>query len=155
MSMKTLLDELDISILRELQKECRATLQDIADKVDAPGSTVHYRLKRLERAQIIEGYYAKVNPEKLDMEYITMTRIRVNPTPDHKDTIGEKLGEIPGVWAVYLILGDFDFLIMTRAKDREGFMSIIEQVVQIEGVKQTSTSVIGKLYKEDPRLTLE
>ncbi|MHA2301819.1 MAG: Lrp/AsnC family transcriptional regulator [Candidatus Thorarchaeota archaeon] len=148
MSMKTLLDELDISILRELQKECRTTLQDIADKVDAPGSTVHYRLKRLERAEIIEGYYAKVNPEKLDMEYITMTRLRVALSPGNNDIIGEKLSRIPG-------LGDFDFLIMTRAKDRDGFMSIIEQVLQIEGVTQTSTSVIGKLYKEDPRLALE
>jgi DNA-binding Lrp family transcriptional regulator len=155
MSMKTLLDELDISILRELQKECRNTFQEIAERVDAPASTVHYRLKRLERAEIIEGYYAKVNPEKLDMEYITMTRLRVSLTPGHNDMIGEELARIPGVWAVYLILGDFDFLIMTRAKDREGFMSIIEQVLQIDGVVQTSTSVIGRLYKEDPRLTLD
>ncbi len=153
--MKTLLDELDIAILRELQKECRATLHDLASKVDAPASTIHYRLKRLERAEIIEGYYAKVNPEKLDMEYISMTRLRVDSTLVHNDTIAEKLGKIPGVWSVYLILGDFDFLIMTRAKDRDGFMSIIEQVLKIEGVRQTSTSVIGKLYKEDPRLALD
>ena len=153
--MKTLLDELDIAILRELQEECRATLHQVANKVDAPVSTVQYRLKRLERAKIIEGYYAKVNPERLDIEYISMTQLRVDTTSVHNDTIAEELGKIPGVWAVYLILGDFDFLIMTRAKDREEFMSIIEQALKIEGVKQTSSSVIGKLYKEDPRLSLD
>jgi DNA-binding Lrp family transcriptional regulator len=152
--MKMLLDELDIAILRELQKECRATLNEVASVVDAPASTVYYRLKRLEKAEIIEGYYAKVNPEKLDIEYLAMTRLRVDTTNVHNDTIGEALGKIPGVWSVYLTLGDFDFLIMTRAKDREEFMKIIEEVLKIEGVMQTSTSVIGKLYKEDPRLAL-
>ena len=153
--MKTLLDELDIAILRELQEECRATLHEVASKVDAPVSTIQYRLKRLERAKIIEGYYAKVNPERFDMEYISMTQLRVDTTLVHNNTIAEELGKISGVWAVYLILGDFDFLIMTRSKDRDAFMSIIEQVLKIEGVRQTSTSVIGKLYKEDPRLALD
>jgi DNA-binding Lrp family transcriptional regulator len=153
--MKMLLDELDIALLRELQKECRATLNELASAVDAPSSTVYYRLKRLEKAEIIEGYYAKVNPEKLEMEYIAMVRLRVDTTNVPNDTIGDALGKIPGVWSVYLTLGDFDFLIMTRAKDRQEFMRIIEDVLKIEGVMQTSTSVIGKLYKEDPRLALD
>ena len=75
MPAKTLLDELDIAILEELQKECRTSLQEIAEKVGAPTSTAHYRLKRLERAGIIDGYYAKIDPGKLDIDYITSIRI--------------------------------------------------------------------------------
>jgi DNA-binding Lrp family transcriptional regulator len=155
MTKKTLLDDLDLTILKELQEECRSPLQDIAAKVGAPTSTVHYRLKRLERAGIIEGYYAKVNPEKLDMEYIAMTRLRVDLTPGYYDTIGKQLAKIPGVWAVYLVLGDSDFLVMTRSKDRDGFMHIMDQVLQIKGIRQSSTSVVAKLIKEDPRLSIE
>lgn len=155
MTKKTLLDDLDTLILKELQNECRTPLQDIAEKVEAPTSTVHYRLKRLERAEIIEGYYAKLNPEKLDMEYIAITRLRVELTPGYYDSIGDQLSRISGVWAIYLILGDSDFLIMTRSKNREGFMSIMDQVLQIKGIKQSSTSVVAKLIKEDPRLSLE
>ncbi len=155
MTKKVLLDDLDISLLRELQNECRTPLQDIASKVGAPTSTVHYRLKRLERAEIIEGYYAKIKPEKLDLEYIAITRLRVDLTPGYYDTIGEQLSRITGVWAVYLILGDSDFLVMTRSKDREGFMDIMDKVLQIKGIKQSSTSVVAKLIKEDPRLSLE
>jgi len=155
MTKKVLLDDLDISLLKELQNECRTPLQDIASKVGAPTSTVHYRLKRLERAEIIEGYYAKIKPEKLDMEYIAITRLRVELTPGYYDAIGEQLSKITGVWAVYLILGDSDFLIMTRSKDREGFMKIMDQVLQIKGIQQSSTSVVAKLIKEDPRLSLD
>lgn len=155
MTKKTLLDDLDILILTELQKECRTPLQDIAEKVGAPTSTVHYRLKRLERSGIIEGYYAKLNPEKLDMEYIAVTRLRVELAPGYYNTIGNQLSLITGVWAVYLILGDSDFLVMTRSKNRDEFMSIMDQVLQIKGIKQSSTSVVAKLIKEDPRLSLE
>jgi len=155
MTKKTMLDDLDILILKELQNECRTPLQDIADKVGAPTSTVHYRLKRLERAEIIEGYYAKLKPEKLDMEYIAITRLRIELTPGYYHTIGDQLSQIIGVWAVYLILGDSDFLIMTRSKNRDEFMKIMDQVLQIKGIKQSSTSVVGKLIKEDPRLSLD
>ena len=155
MGKKTLLDELDIGILKELQQECRSPLQEIASKVGAPTSTVHYRLKRLEKTGIIKGYYAMVNPEKLDIEYITMTRLRVDLTPGYYDIIGDQLAKIPGVWAVYLVLGDSDFLLLTRSKDRDGFMEIMDQVLQIRGIKQLSTWVVAKLIKEDPRLSLE
>jgi len=155
MTKKTMLDDLDILILKELQKECRTPLQDIAVKVGAPTSTVHYRLKRLERAEIIEGYYAKLNPEKLDLEYIAITKLRVELTPGYYNTIGDQLSKIEGVWAVYLILGDSDFIIMTRSKNREGFMEIMDQVLQIKGIRQSSTSVVARHIKEDPRLPLD
>jgi DNA-binding Lrp family transcriptional regulator len=155
MVKKTLLDELDVEILKELQQECRSPLQEIAEKVGAPTSTVHYRLKRLEKAGIIEGYYAQINPERLDMEYITMIRLRVDLTPGYYDTIGVQLAKIPGVWAVYLVLGDSDFVLMTRSKDRDSFMEIMDKVLQVRGIKESSTSVVAKLIKEDPRLSLD
>jgi Lrp/AsnC family leucine-responsive transcriptional regulator len=155
LTKKTLLDDLDIAILKELQKECRITLDDIANKIDAPASTIHYRLKRLERAEVIEGYYAKVNPEKLDIEYITVIQLRVDLAPGNFDSIGKQLAKIPGVWAAYVILGDYDFLIMTRSKNREEFLNILNQLHQINGIKQSSTAVVAKLIKEDPRLDLE
>lgn len=154
MSRKTLLDDLDKEILRELQKECRTPLQDIADKVDAPTSTVHYRLKRLEDREIIEGYYAKVNPEKLYTDYIAAIRLRVELTPGYYEEIGNELAKVPGVWAVYVILGDYDFLVMTRSKDRAEFMIIVDKILQIKGIKQSSTQVVVKVIKEDPRLEI-
>ena len=81
--------------------------QEMAEKVSAPTSTVHYRLKRLERAGIIDGYYAKLNPEKLDIDYIASIKLNIDLTPASYDAIGEQLSKISGVWTVYMILGDF------------------------------------------------
>jgi len=155
MKKKTLLDDLDLAILKELQNECRTPLQDIADKVGAPSSTIHYRLKRLERAEIIEGYYAKVDSQKLDMDYIAVTNLRVELAPGSYHKIGAELAKIPGVWAVYLTLGDHDFMVLTRSKDREQFMEIIDKILEIKGITQSSTTVVAKVIKEDPRLKID
>lgn len=154
MPAKTLLDELDIEILKELQRECRTPLQDIADKVGAPTSTVHYRLKRLERTKIIDGYYAKLNPDKLDIDYIASIRVSVDLKPLSYEKIGEELSKIPGVWSVYMVLGDCDFLLMTRSKNREEFLAIIDRILEVKGIRQLHSQVIVKLIKEDPRLEL-
>jgi Lrp/AsnC family leucine-responsive transcriptional regulator len=155
MPAKTLLDELDIAILKELQSECRTPLQEIADRVGAPTSTVHYRLKRLEKTGIIGGYYAKLNSEKLDIDYIASIRISIDLSSAHYDEIGVKLAEIPGIWTVYLVLGDCDFLVLARSKNRDEFMKIIDMIMAIKGVRQLNTQIVAQLVKEDPRLDLD
>jgi Lrp/AsnC family leucine-responsive transcriptional regulator len=155
MPAKTLLDELDIAILKELQSECRTPLQEIAERVGAPTSTVHYRLKRLEKTGIVGGYYAKLNSEKLDIDYIAAIRLSIDLSSAHYDEIGIELAKIPGIWTVYLVLGDCDFLVLARSKNRDEFMNIIDKIMDIKGVRQLNTQIVAKLVKEDPRLDLE
>jgi Lrp/AsnC family leucine-responsive transcriptional regulator len=148
------LDELDLEILAELQKDCRTPLQDIARRVGHPPSTVHYRVKRLEKEGIIDGYYAKVNPEKIGMDYITVIRIFARYAPEYYDTVGKELEKVPGVWAVYYSLGDQDFFILTRSEDRNDFMTTLNAIMSIKGVERTKTQVIARVIKEDPRIDI-
>jgi len=61
MKKKQQLDNLDFEILRELQIDCRTPLQEIAEKVGAPTSTVHYRVKRLERDGVLRSFRSEQN----------------------------------------------------------------------------------------------
>lgn len=152
MSEKDNIDDLDLAILRELQADCRTPLQDIATKTGAAISTVHYRVKRLEREGVIEGYNARINPEKMDLEYITSIRVSADYSSSYYSTMGEEFTRISGVWAVYFVLGDYDFLVMTRSKDRDAFLKIIDNILKVKGVRQTSTQVVAKIIKENPKL---
>lgn len=154
MFMPTKLDDLDIAILRELQKDCRTPLQDIAVKVKKPTSTVHYRVKRLEREGVIDGYYAHINPDKVDMDYITIIKVMASYGPKYYERIGNELKRIAGVWAVYYSLGDQDFFVLTRSRDRAEFMETLDKVMSTRGVERTATQVIAKVIMEDPRLQI-
>ena len=151
---KIKLDNRDIEILRLLQRNSRMPLDEIARALNMPKSTIHYRIKRLEKMGIIEAYYAKLNVESLGKDYITATFVRAKYGPGYHEIVGRKLASIPGIWAVYFILGDIDFIVLSRANDRDDFMRILNQMMSIKGIERTSTHVIIKVIKEDPRVEL-
>lgn len=122
--------------------------------LNVPKSTLHYRIKRLEKQGVIEGYYAKINPAKLGKEYITVTLVRAKYGPGYHKKVGEKLAKLPGVWAVYFVLGETDFIVLTRSNSRETFMKTLEQMINSKEIERTSTMVVTEIIKEDPRIEL-
>jgi Lrp/AsnC family leucine-responsive transcriptional regulator len=148
------LDEVDLAILRILQEDCRKNITEIADMVKIPKSTVHYRISRLEKLGYIEGYYAKISPEKMGKQYITITLVRAKYGPGYHEKVGEKISKLPGVWAVYFVFGETDFVVLSRTNSREEFMKTLEQIMNMEEVERTSTMIVAKVIKEDPRLQI-
>ncbi len=151
---KAQLDDIDVEILKILQKDCRVTLDQMSKMLNVPKSTLHYRIKRLEKQGVIEGYYAKINPAKLGKEYITVTLVRAKYGPGYHKKVGEKLAKLPGVWAVYFVLGETDFIVLTRSNSRETFMKTLEQMINSKEIERTSTMVVTEIIKEDPRIEL-
>ena len=145
------LDEIDVGILKMLQEDCRISLEQIAEKLGAPKSTIHYRIKRLEEEGVIEGYYAKVNLEKLGKNYLTVTFVRAKYGPGYHEKVGQRLSEIPGVWGIYFIFGENDFVILTRSKDREDYMRKLEKIMDMPEIERTNTQIVAKVIKEDVR----
>ncbi len=146
------LDDVDKNILRTLQKDCRIPLHRIAKKLGVPKSTVHYRVRRLEQEGIIEGYYAKVNPARLGTDYYAVVLIHARYGPGYHEKVGRMLAKIPGVCAVYYVLGDNDFVILIRAVDRADYMQKLELLSSMRDIERTSTQVVAKVVKEDLRL---
>lgn len=148
------LDNVDIRILQALQEDCRTPLETIARNLGVPKSTVHYRIRRLEQAGIIEHYFAKVNATRVGKDYLVVVLVRAKYGPRYHERIGRKIAAIPDVWAVYYVLGDNDFVLLIRANDREDYMRKLERISSMSGIERTSTPVVAKIIKEDPRITL-
>jgi len=75
--------------------------------------------------------------------------------PQYHERIGRKIAAIPGVWGVYYVLGDSDFVLLIRAKDREDYMQKLEKISSMPDIEMTSTQVVAKVIKENPRIILE
>jgi DNA-binding Lrp family transcriptional regulator len=146
-----MLDETDIGILKILQGNCRIRRGDIAKKLGLPTSTVSYRIKRMEADKIIQGYYAKINATKLGKDYTNIILVRAKFGAGYHEKVGNMLSQIPGVWGVYFILGDNDFVILCTSDDREDFMRKLERIYNMPEIERTSTTVVMKTIKEDPR----
>jgi DNA-binding Lrp family transcriptional regulator len=68
--------------------------------------------------------------------------------------VGKKIASIPGVWAVYYVLGDFDFIVLVRATNRDDYMNKLEQLSSMNDIERTSTQIAVKIVKEDPRVNI-
>lgn len=146
------LDKIDRTLLKILQKDSRVPLQVIAKRLGIPKSTVHYRISRLEREKVIEGYYAKLNPARLGYDYLAVVLVRAKYGPRYHQKVGLRLSKIPGVWAVYYVLGDLDFIVLIRALDRDDYIKKLERLSNMSDIERTSTQVVAKILKEDPRM---
>jgi len=143
------LDSLDWKILGLLHDDCRISLNNMAEKLKASRSTVHYRIRRLEAEGIIRGYGARVDSTRLGKDYYTCTWIRAKYGPGYYKKVAQKLSRIPGVCAVYFVLGAQDLLVFIRSDNRQDFLRKLDQIMTIPRVERTETQVIALVMKED------
>ncbi|KUO82187.1 MAG: Lrp/AsnC family transcriptional regulator [Vulcanisaeta sp.] len=154
MSITEEVDQTDIEILKMLQDDCRVTLDEMANKLKISKSTVYYRIKKLERLGIILGCHAKLSPEKMGKDYVAIVLVKAKYGAGYHEKVGQKLAEIAGVTVVYYIFGEWDFVLQVRASGKDEILRILEQIMNMEEVERTSTLIVAKVIKEDPRLPI-
>jgi DNA-binding Lrp family transcriptional regulator len=137
-----------------LQRDCRVPLQEVAEVLRVPKSTVHYRIRKLEQDGIVEGYHAKVNASRLGYDYLAVVLVRAKYGPRYHEKLGRRLAKISGVSAVYYVLGEIDFIVLIRAKDRDDYMHKLTQMSSMADIERTSTQIVAKVMKEDARVDL-
>ena len=60
-----MIDTIDKKLILELQRDCRQSIADLADKIGLSPSACHRRIGLLEKERVIEGYQARINGPKL------------------------------------------------------------------------------------------
>ena len=79
MAESVTLDETDIQILEILQENCKLNFTQIGIELGIPESTIRYRIERLEKRRIINGYVALINPRKVGLTITAIMMIKINP----------------------------------------------------------------------------
>ena len=71
----TVLGKKDRAILRELQRDSRLTMQQLAEKVGMSSSACWRRVRSLEESGVIDRYAVIVNPGKAGFSLSSMTLV--------------------------------------------------------------------------------
>jgi Lrp/AsnC family leucine-responsive transcriptional regulator len=121
------LDKLDHRILKILQQDGRIAMKDLAEQVGLSVTPCIERVKRMERDQVITGYFARVNPQHVGAALLVFVEI----TLDHKsgnmfDQFRREVQRIPEVLECHLVSGDFDYLIKARIGEMADYRKLWE-----------------------------
>ncbi|MBA3383245.1 MAG: AsnC family transcriptional regulator, partial [Actinobacteria bacterium] len=57
-----MLDSINLRLLRELQADGRLTVAELGRRISMSAPAVAERVQRLERAGVITGYHAEIDP---------------------------------------------------------------------------------------------
>lgn len=72
------IDEIDINIVRALQKDARTNLIDIAKDCDVSIDTISKRFKKLERTGIVKGTTILLNPKQFGYDCVASLEIDID-----------------------------------------------------------------------------
>ncbi|EET90466.1 MAG: Lrp/AsnC family transcriptional regulator [Candidatus Micrarchaeales archaeon] len=120
----------------------------IAKKLGIPLSTVHFRVKRLERDGIIKGYRGDIDWRKAGLGLNAFVFINIDVSllkriGKTQDKLLKELLSIKYVREGYVVTGDSDILLRVMAKDTAHFKEILLNHIDTkEGIVKTDTIMI-------------
>ena len=142
------LNEKDLQVLEELKQNAKRTTSQISKRVNLPITTVHNRIKKLEKLGIIKSYTVELDYKKLEKPvaaYVMVQVIYMLPSGIKvmQEDVAKHIKGLPGVESVELITGGTDILVKIRVKDVDELNDfIIRKLRKIEGVDKAQTSVV-------------
>ncbi len=141
-------------ILEILEKDGRASVEDIARMLKKKPEGIRQAIKKYEKEGTILKYKAVINRELIkDADSQVRALIEVNITPQKDvgfDRIAERIYSFPEVSSCYLISGTYDLLLTVEGKDLHTVARFVaEKLAPLENVKGTTTHFLLKKYKED------
>ncbi|MCG9899052.1 MAG: Lrp/AsnC family transcriptional regulator [Hydrotalea sp.] len=151
---KPTIDEKDLAILRELQRNGRATVREIAAAIHLSPTPVHERIKRLEQEGVIRQYaalldHAKVNKGLMVICYVSLKQ--------HDRVAGGKfiqsMQEMQEVIECYNISGEFDFMLKVVAESMESYYDFhVNKLSQVENIGHVQSVFVMGVIKQTHQL---
>ena len=138
--------------MKHLSKKGKASQRELAEATGFALGTVSNRLKTLEKENIIRGYTADIDPEKVGFTLTATIHLRI--TKGKIMSVQNSIAKHPRVFAVYDITGEWDSLVLARFKDREEMDDFIKTTLSQNNIERTSSSLVLNNVKEDMRIVI-
>jgi Lrp/AsnC family transcriptional regulator, leucine-responsive regulatory protein len=146
------LDRRDLDILAALQGDARSTYADVGRIVGLSASAVHDRVRKLERAGVIRGYRAEVDPEALGL-FVTAL-ISVMPLdPKQPDDLPDRVVEFDEIEDCFSVAGHENYVLKVRTRTTGDLEDLLRRLREKAGVQTRTTVVLSIPFEGRPTAT--
>ena len=138
-----------------LYEEKRDACYKYVNTIDSGLSKTRDVIKDLEKNKTIYGYHTLINWDKTNHDVCTAV-IQVNAKPERDygyDRIAKKIYNFPEVDTMYLLAGNYEFLLIVKGKTMVEVAKFVNsRLAVIEGIERTATMYVLKQYKNMGKL---
>ncbi len=143
------LDQRDLDILLVLSTDGRITKAALAERVGLSATPCWNRLKRLEKAGLIESYRAEINLKKIGPHVSVFVAAEL---ADHTaasfrafENAIQHYAEVTACWALG---GGFDYLMQIVTSDIDAYQRLIDEMLEARiGLARYFTYIVTKPVK--------
>ena len=143
-----IMDEKDEKILKLLKENSKLSTQQMAKKILMPITTIHNRIKKLEKEGIIKRYTVELNNKKvgknvaayihITVDYKLLKEIKIS-----QHELAKKLKQHEFIEEAAMVTGGTDIIIKVRVKDIDELDDFVtKRLRNINGIEKTQTMVI-------------
>ncbi|MGP6176275.1 Lrp/AsnC family transcriptional regulator [Microbacterium sp. A196] len=146
----TLLDEIDLAIIEQLERNGRMSNSELAARCGIAESTCHKRVRALVASRVITGFHAEIDPNAIGLNLEALISIRLHAhARGNLRRFQAYLEKFPATRHVYFVAGDRDFLLHVAVRDAAELRALVSDTLSVrEEVAATNTSLI---FDHSPR----
>jgi len=143
------LDRYDLKILEILSRDGRITKSRLAEAINLSVSPCWERVKRLEKAGVIEGYSARINPDAIVKRTPVWVQIELKQHNAESFIRFERMAaETEAVAECFAIGGGMDYLVKIETGDIDAYQRLIDAwLVSDLGIERYFTYIVTKTVK--------
>ncbi len=145
-------DSVDLSILKTLIDDGRASMRQIAQRTALSTPTVSARIARMRKAGLIRGFVPILSSSSLDRRAIALVTLKVPPS--RVEIVAKKLARLPEVEDAYVVAGPYVLLKLALESPQILQKFLADNASLGSDVELASTQVVTEIIKEGP-VTLE
>jgi len=144
------LDEIDTTILRNLQKDSKKTAKEIANKLNITVSPVYERIRRLEKQGFIKKYVAILDKKLIDRSVTTICQVSMRYHNEaFIESFEEQIQNLEEVQECYHMAGEVDFILKINTQGLEDYHNFVKyKLSKIENIGVLNSTFVLKDIKQ-------
>lgn len=135
------MDSLDVEILRFLQKNARASLSEIGQKVNLSVSAVGERVKKLESSGVISKYVAIINGSFFHKDLTAIMFISLD-NPSYMENFLSFVQSENDILECFYIAGNYDYVLKIVTNNPSTLEKLLNKIKSVPGIMKTYTNVV-------------
>ena len=146
-------------LLSLIENNAKMEVVDLAAALNETEENVDKTIEAVKKVhpyeETIYGYHTLINWDKTNHDVCTAV-IQVNAKPERDygyDRIAKKIYNFPEVDTMYLLAGNYEFLLIVKGKTMVEVAKFVNsRLAVIEGIERTATMYVLKQYKNMGKL---
>jgi len=141
-------DTIDKNLIKYLQDDCKKTTKELSVRLKLSATAIYERIKKLEKAGVIEKYVAIIDKEKIEKAFMVFCQIKlIQHKREYVNKFENDVVQFNEVLECYNISGDYDYILKVVVKNMKAYRNFInDKLTTLDYISSAhSTFIINEL----------